>query len=369
MREYQICKACVLDTSDPEIIFDNEGVCNYCHSYAAVTRSLPATDEAKQVELQRRVSIIKADGKNKKYDCIIGLSGGVDSTYLAWIVKESGLRPMAVHVDAGWNSEIAVGNIERLVRILGIDLFTVVINWEEMKDLQRSFLLARLPNCDIPQDHTFIASLYHTAHKHGIRHMISGHNIVTEFILPPAWGYDSRDLSHILDVHHQFGRIPLRTYPTLGLFKRIIYSRFIRPVKTHRFLYYIPYQKSSAKQFITDKLGWRDYGGKHCESLFTRFFQSYYLPVKFGFDKRRAHLSNLIVSNQISRIEALAELNKQSYNPDTISQETEYFCRKLEITPQEWKHIMEEPRGWHHDYKTDAHIWWWRLLKFAMKRK
>ena len=240
MSEYKICTRCIMDTSAEEITFDETGVCSFCRGYDKEVARHPSTPTAMAAELDRRVELIKKDGKGKPYDCIIGLSGGVDSSYLALLVKEKGLRPLAVHVDTGWNSEIAVKNIENIVKILGIDLYTIVIDWNEMQDLQRSFLLARLPNCDIPQDHTFMAAILKVAQDKGIHHVISGHNIATEFILPASWGYPSEDLNHLKDVHSRYGKVPLKTFPTSSLFNRVILTRYVFHIQTHRFLYYVP---------------------------------------------------------------------------------------------------------------------------------
>lgn len=360
---YRICQNCIMDTSAEEISFDDQGICSFCHGFQAMASKLPINKDA---EFNRIVEKIKSDGINKQYDSILGVSGGVDSTYLAWVAKSQGLRPLIVHVDAGWNSEIAVGNIERLVKILEFDLFTFVVDWEEMKDLQRAFLLARLPNCDIPQDHAFFAALYKIAHEKGIHHILSGHNIFTEFVLPRSWGFPSEDYYHILDVHRKFGRAKLTRFPLMTLFDQAIYYRLYFPLHKHRFLYYLNYNSNNIKNFITDTLGWRDYGGKHFESRFTKFFQSYYLPQKFGFDKRRAHLSNLVVSGQISRHEALLEIEKPSFDPAAISEDIDFLCRKLDISKEEWSDIMTKPNRSHNEFDSDSKSRWqkiWRWLK------
>lgn len=351
-NENKVCSKCVLDTTVSDISFDNNGVCNYCHSYDEVIKAIPQGGAAKAA-LNNLVNTIKKDGKGKEYDCIIGLSGGVDSTYLAYLVKELGLRPLAVHVDTGWNSEIAVQNIENVVQKLDIDLYTVVIDWEEMKDLQRAFFKASLPDCDIPQDHVFPAVLNKIATQHGIKHSISGHNVVTEYVLPKPWVFDSNDLIHIKDVHSKFGSIKLNKYPTYSLFERLVVYKYIKPVKSHRFLYYIPYNKEEIKQYINENLGWRDYGGKHFESVFTKLFQAYYLPTKFGYDKRKAHLSNLIVSNQVTREEALQELEKPLYNSEELKTDLDFFLSKLDFSDQEWEEIMQLPKRKHSEFKTE----------------
>lgn len=358
----QQCTKCVLDTTVEDINFDENGVCNYCRDYDKVIQTIPQGEKAKEV-LDQIVEEIKQDGKNKNYDCIIGLSGGVDSTYLAYLVVELGLRPLVVHIDTGWNSEIAVQNIENVVNILNLDLHTYVIDWEEMKDLQLAFFKASVPDCDIPQDHVFPALLNKIARQNGIKHIISGHNVVTEYILPRNWSYDSNDLTHLLDIHKKFGKIPLKKYPKYSLFDRIITYRWIAPVHSHRFLYYIPYNKEEIKNFIQDKLGWRDYGGKHFESKFTKFFQAYYLPTKFGFDKRKAHLSNLIVSDQLTKEEALEELKKELYDPKELESDKEYVCKKLGISLDDWDGIMNLPLKKHQDYKSDYDKFWYKAYR------
>lgn len=369
VRKYQICTKCIMDTTAEEIIFDENGVCSFCHAYEREVTRYPKSEEEKAKELDRRIALIKSDGEGKQYDCVIGLSGGVDSSYLSWLVKSKGLRPLAVHVDTGWNAEIAVGNIENIVKTLGIDLYTVVVDWNEMQDLQRAFLLARLPNCDIPQDHTFMAAIMKTAQKKRIRHVISGHNIATEYILPESWGYPSEDLSHLMDVHSKFGKLKLNKFPRYSLFQRIFVSRYIFKISIHRLLYFVDYRKADARKIIEEKLKWRDYGGKHCESRFTSFFQSYYLPEKFGFDKRRAHLSNLIASAQTTRDEALIEMQKLSYDAAKIETDTEFFCKKLDISSDTFHEIMKGRPGSHADYKSDKTIWWYRLARKIKRNK
>jgi len=366
MKSKKECSKCVLDTTVEDIYFDENGVCNYCKSYDNIIKTIPEGKEAKKI-LDSLVKKIKDDGQNKKYDCIIGLSGGVDSTYLAYLVVELGLRPLVVHIDTGWNSEIAVQNIENVVNILDLDLFTYVIDWEEMKDLQLSFFKASVPDCDIPQDHVFPALLNKIAKQNKIKHIISGHNIVTEYILPRNWSYDSNDLTHLLDIHSKFGNRPLKKYPKYSLFDRMIYYRFIFPVTSHRFLYYIPYNKEEIKSFIQEKLNWKDYGGKHFESRFTKFFQAYYLPTKFGFDKRKAHLSNLIVSNQITKEAALSELKQELYSIQELEEDKEFICKKLDISLSEWEEIMNLPRKEHKDYKSDYHKTWYKVYRKVRK--
>lgn len=362
-NSYQICTKCILDTTDERITFNESGICNYCRSYAEVERSALSEHESK-LYLQSMVEKIR-DSANGEYDCIVGMSGGVDSTYVAYLVKTLGLRPLAVHIDAGWNSEIAVQNIESATKILKIDLETIVLDWKEIRDLQRAYFKASVPDCDVPQDHAFVAGIYAAAAKYGIRYMISGHNNVTEFILPPSWGYDSTDLSNLQDIHHQYGAVKLSSYPKLGLFKRTVYYRLIKKLNSFRILNYVPYNKDDVTSFIASNLGWKNYGGKHYESRFTKFFQAYYLPTKFGFDKRRAHLSNLIASGQIDREAALNEVQVQQYTDSELNDDRDFFLKKLGFSDIEWENIMSAPKRRHQEFATDYNTFWFEIIKLV----
>lgn len=363
----EICTRCVMDISDPEITFDEKGVCNHCRQFDLTYK--PVLDRAASGEgparLTEIVDSIKAEGAGKDYDCIIGISGGVDSTYVAWKVKELGLRPLAVHFDSGWNSELAVANIENLVKRLGFDLHTFVVDWEEMADLQLAFFKASLANCDIPTDHGFLAVLYHTAAKYNVRTFVSGGNLATESILPTAWGYNAGDRRHLRAVHRQFGTVPLKTYPTLSFFDRYFWFPAIKGFREVRILNYLDYNKDEAKELIKGELDWRDYGGKHYESIFTRFFQAYYLPQKFGFDKRKAHLSSLIVSGQMTREEALQELNKPTAPSDLLERDKEFVARKIGITPNEFDEILARPPRSYREFASNE--WLFHLKNFLVR--
>lgn len=356
-----------MDTSDPKIVFDAKGVCNHCHAFDA--EALPVIQRAKSAEgvkhLETLVKSIKERSGGGEYDCIIGISGGVDSTYVAWKVKELGLRPLAVHFDSGWNSELAVSNIENVVKRLDIDLYTFVVDWEEMADLQRSFFRAGLANCDIPTDHGFLAVLYRMAVKHGIKTFISGGNVATEFILPSAWGYNAGDLTHLRAVHKRFGTVALRQYPTLGFFGRYFWYPFVRRVKEVRILNYMPYDKNEAKALISRELGWRDYGGKHYESVFTRFFQAYYLPRKFGFDKRLAHYSSLIVSGQMSREAALEAMTQPAAPAIMLETDKEFVCKKIGLPLEEFEALMVAPPHIYSEFASDE--WKFKLKTWMMQ--
>jgi aminotransferase len=360
----QECVRCVMDTSDPWITFDVDGVCSHCHKYDEFVADLG--DEAqRQGKLDAIVARLKLAGRGKDYDCIMGLSGGVDSSYLAWYaVEKLGLRPLVVHVDAGWNSELAVNNIQNIVQRLKLDMHTLVIDWEEIKDLQLALFRSGVANLDVPQDHAFVASLYQEAKRYGIRDILNGGNLQTESILPNAWGYDASDAKSLLSIHRQLGEKALKTYPVYNNFKRFVYYPYIMKMRTHRPLEYINYSKEGAKKLLTSDLGWRDYGGKHYESVFTKFFQSYYLPVKFGYDKRRAHLASLVVSGQMTRESAKAELEEPPFDPMTIQDDKVYFAKKLGISLNEFESIMAERPKFYSDYPNSEKTYA-LLRKFA----
>lgn len=351
--KYQQCVNCIMDTTDPLISFDDKGVCNHCRFYEDYEQNYLLKDKAATDFTAQMVAQIKASGRGKEYDCIMGISGGVDSSYLAYYAtKVLGLRLLLVHVDTGWNSELAVKNIENIVKILNLDLHTLVVDWEEIRDLQRAFFKSSVPNCDIPQDHAFIAALYSEARKYGLKHILNGGNMSTESILPASWGYDASDWVHIKDIHRQFGEIKIKTYPRISFFRRRILCPYVYGMKVHRPLEYIQYNKAEVKAFLKTELGWKDYGGKHFESKFTQFFQAHYLPVKFGYDKRLAHLSSLIVSGQLTREDALSQIQEPLYNHVQLAEDKEYFIKKLGFTGQEWEQIMVMPLKSENDYKS-----------------
>lgn len=365
-RPYQICTRCVMDTSDPEITFDDTGLCSHCQRYDSMVRDIVARADRgeRQSELDAIVAQIKERGRGHDYDCIMGLSGGVDSSYVAYTAKRLGLRPLAVHFDSGWNSELAVNNIENIVKKLGIDLHTHVVDWEEMRDLQLAFFKASVANCDIPTDHAFPAILYREAARNGIKYILSGSNYATEFILPSAWGYQSGDLRHLRDIHNRFGLHKLREYPTIGFFQQYIWYPYVRGIRTVKPLNYLPYNKFEAKKTIIRELDWRDYGGKHYESVFTRFFQGYYLPVKFGYDKRRAHLSSLINAGQVTREEALTELGHPTYDPKLQADDKAFVAKKLGVSVAELDEIFLLPNKDYTEYASYA-----KLFEVGLKVK
>lgn len=347
----QTCSRCIMDTSDPEIQFDSAGVCSHCKDYEIRVRDELAPVAEREARLQALVSKIKERGKNLPYDCIIGVSGGVDSTMVAYHVKRLGLRPLAVHLDNGWNSELAVDNIKKTIETLQIDLATHVIDWEEFRDLQLSFLKASVPNCEIPTDHAIYACLFQVAKQQGTRYIIVGSNVVTEALLPRAWGYVNLDLKHIKAIHRRFGTVPLKTFPHQNL-PSFLFDVLVRGIRAIPLLNYVDFNKADAKQLIQRELGWRDYGGKHFESIYTRFFQGYILPTKFGYDKRRAHLSNLVLSGQITREQAIKEMDRSPYAGVDFAEDREFVIKKLGITEAEFEAILNAPPRLHRDYPS-----------------
>jgi N-acetyl sugar amidotransferase len=332
-----------MDTSDPEIVFDEHGVCNHCHYFDDVVKPRWFPNEEGQRRLEAIVQQIKEEGAGKPYDCIIGLSGGADSSYLALKVHESGLRPLVLHVDGGWNSELAVRNIEVLLKYCGWDLETVVIDWEEMRDLQIAYLKAGVSNQDVPQDHAFFAALYHYAVKNRVRCVLVGGNNATEAIFPQSWHYSAMDSLNLKAIHRRFGKVPLRTYPTIRFWQYYFWYPYVRHLRVLRLLNYMPYSRAAAIAEL-ERLGWRDYGRKHGESTFTRFFQNHYLVERFGYDKRKPHLSSLILAGQTTRDEALAELTKPLYAPDELVTDRAFVLKKLGLSEEEWRKYLVAPR-------------------------
>lgn len=353
-REYQICTRCIMDTTDPNIIFDEDGICNHCHDYDRSIEQKVLVGEAGEEYLKRLAEKIKSDGKNKPYDCLIGVSGGVDSTYVAYIVKKKlGLRPLAVHMDNGWDSELAVKNIEQTLKRLKIDLHTEVLDWEEFKDLQVSFLKASTPDSEIPSDHAIWAVIFNLAEKLGVKYVISGFNVRTETHLPSAWSQGHFDWKYIRSVQEIFGKKKLKTFPHIPFFA---YYRRLLTIKRIDILNYIDFNKTEAMKFLEQDLGWQYYGGKHHESIYTRFYQGYILPTKFGFDKRRSHLSSMICSQEISRDEGLEEIKRPSYAPSLQEEDREYVVKKLGLSDNEFEAIMQAPPKSFYDYPSYGRV-------------
>ena len=353
---YRQCAITVMDNiADPDITFDKEGVSNYFYEYKKAEQENVLTGKAGEEKLHRLAEEIKKNGQGKPYDCLIGLSGGVDSTYVAYLVKQLGLRPLAVHLDNGWNSELAVMNVENIVTKLGFDLYTLVVNWEEFKDIQLSYLKASVVDIEVVSDHAIFATMYKLAKDKNIGYIISGTNVVTEHIMPPSWLYKKMDFTNLKDIHSKYGSVKIKTYPTFD-FKKYVYYSAVLKLTPISILNYVPYNKQQIKELITKELDWRDYGGKHYESAFTKFYQAYILPQKFKIDKRKAHLSTLICSGQMTKEDALKELEQLLYEPAQLKSDTEYVIKKFGLTEKEFEDIMKLPVRKHEEFKTDQHL-------------
>jgi len=372
--EYKICSVCVMDVSDSHIFFDDKGVCNHCRNFEHISKYKYFPTACGESKLMQKIDYIKKKQKSRPYDVVLGLSGGVDSSFLAyWAVKNAKLRVLAVHVDCGWNSELATKNIELIVKKLGLDLLTIVIDWNEMQDLQLSFLEAGVPNQDIPQDHAIFASLYKTASQKNIKYVINGSNLATEGILPHSWGYNALDSKHLFSVHKLFGKKKLRTFPTMSLFNYYFSYPFLRGIKTISPLNNMAYDKEKAIKVLENEFGWKYYGAKHFESRFTKFFQSYWLVKRFGYDKRRAHLSSLIVSGFMSRKEALDLLKLPAFDESQINNEKIFVAKKLGIDVPVLENLMSKKLCSHEAYKSHKSIFgvikkiYWKL--FLMRKE
>lgn len=350
-RSYRICVRCIMDTTDPEIRFDAGGVCNHCTAAMERIRRQVLPPVEQKAALDDLVEKVRSEGKGLDYDCIIGVSGGVDSTATAYWVKKIGLRPLAVHFDNGWDSELAVDNIKRTLEALDIELFTHVVDWEEFRDLQLCFVKASVANCEVPTDHGITALLFRMACKVGTRFVLSGSNVVTEAIMPNSWGHYNQDLKHMIALHRRFGTVALKTMPTISL-GQYLYYVLVRRIRQIPFLNYVQYDKAEAKKMLAREIGWRDYGAKHSESIWTQYFQGHYLPVKFGYDKRKAHLSSLICSGQMTRDQALAEMEKPAYEPELLRQDTQFVLKKFGLTAEEFEAILQMPPKKAADYPS-----------------
>jgi N-acetyl sugar amidotransferase len=358
MKSYQICSTCVMDTTDSAIIFDAEGKCDHCRTYQ--TQVLPNwhTDARGELELHMLVEKIRANGKGKDFDCIIGMSGGIDSSYLTYIATELGLRPLVFHVDGGWNSQEAVNNIEKLVDKLDLDLYTEVIDWEEMRDLQLAFFKSGVPHIDAPQDHAFFATMYKFAEQHNIKYILTGANLSTECIRNPIeWMYYQTDSIQLRDIHAKFGTRPLVSYPITYILRHKIWLPYFKGIKVVRPLNMVEYDKAAAVQLLTEKFGWQPYPQKHFESRFTRFYEGYWLPKKFGFDTRKVQYSSLIVTGQMTRQEALDKLKIPALDDSTVRHEFEYVANKLEISTTELQGYLEAPNKTYRDYRSQEALY------------
>lgn len=359
-NDYQVCTRCVMDTSDSDIEFDENGYCNHCRSYFERIDTLNNSKKYSKENLQRIINKIKKHGRNKEYDSILGISGGVDSSFLSYNAYKLGLRPLVVHFDNGWDSELAVKNIEHIVKKLNFDLYTYVIDWEEFKDLQKSFFKASVIDIEMLTDHAIMATMFNLARKYKIKYVLSGTNISTEFIMPPKWLYQKWDIKNIRSIQKKFGTKKIDKFPIYGPWAYFI-TRYFFKLEYVEILNFINYNKEEAIKILQNELGWKYYGGKHYESVFTRFYQGYILPEKFGIDKRRAHLSDLICTQQISRDEAIKELKNATYDPNLMAEDKEYVIKKLFYTNEEFDQIMNFPSRSHLDYPNS--YWMYKLYK------
>ena len=352
---YQICNTCIMDTSDPHISFDALGSCEYCGNFRTNIQPNWHVDARGEAELMKVAERIKADGKGRDFDCIIGLSGGLDSSYLVYLAKEKmGLRPLLFHVDAGWNTDQAVGNIEKLVDGLNLDLYTEVINWEEMKSLQLAFLKSQVADQDIPQDTAFFSGLYKFAKAHKIKYVLTGGNFSTECCREPEeWGaYPGIDKTLINDIHQKFGSRKLKSFPIVDVLAYKIYYRYVLGMQVVRPLNLLPYIKKDAEETLERLFGWKKFQHKHHESRFTRFYEDYWMPRKFGYEKRRAHFSSLIMTGQMTRDAALERISRPELDDQFLASEFEYVANKLDLSVDELQALFDGPNKTFHDYKS-----------------
>lgn len=354
-KEHRRCVRCVMDTTAQEIAFDDQGICSFCGYFDREVGPIlqrAVSGEGRRL-LEQIAGAIQKSRSNKTFDSILGLSGGVDSCYLAYLARELGLRPLLVHVDTGWNTPESEANVKSLANTLGFDLEIIPLDWEEMRDLQIAFYKASVKNCEIPQDHCFLAVLYKKAADLGVHYILTGGNLATESILPRSWGFNAADLRHLKAIHKRFGTRPLRNFPTLSFWNRYVYYPFVRKIREVRLLNFTPYRRTEAKCVLREKAGWQDYGAKHYESVLTRFFQGYYLPTKFGIDKRKSHFSSLILAGQMTRQEALEELKKPPYpSQEQLQRDKAYIAEKLGLSLAEWEAILALPPRDHREFRS-----------------
>lgn len=372
-RDYQICTNCVMDTTDSRISFDENGVCDHCIDFKKNVKPNWYPNDEGTKRLNKIISKIKEDGKDRDFDCLLGMSGGVDSSFmLHLVVNEFGLRPLVFHVDGGWNSEIAVNNIQVMIDKLGLDLYTEVINWEEMKDFQLAFFKSGVPHIDIPQDHAFIATLYKFAEKYNIRYILNGGNISTECVRNPMeWLYYGTDMKQIKDIRKQFMTNPMNTYPFSSILRHKLYLQYVKGVKVVKPLDFLSFIKEDALKLLKKVYDWKPYPQKHFESRFTKFYEGYWLPERFGFDTRKVQYSSLILTDQLERDRAIEMLKTPSYNIETIDDEFEYIATKLGITVEELRVYFNMPKKYYWDYKNQEALFNFgaRVLQFIGKEK
>jgi N-acetyl sugar amidotransferase len=357
-----------MDGSDPDISFDASGVCNHCTDAIPLLQAHTLSESESHRLVEETVQRIRDQGRKKEYDCLIGISGGVDSSYLTHLAVELKLRPLLVHFDNGWNSELSVENINQIVEKSGIDLMTYVINWNEFRDLQRSFLRASVIDIEMVTDHAIVATLFRLAKEYDISHILSGDNYLTEHGMPRSWVWNKQDLTNILSIHKQFGERPLRSFPRFSTW-HLYWSKFTGACKVIKFLDLVNYRKTAALKLLEDHYKWRYYGGKHYESLFTRFYQAYILPTKFGIDKRRVHLSCLIRNEEMSREKALTELERDLYGEIELKNDRAYVLKKLKFSEEEFDQIMRTPPRSHLDYPNENWVQEWMVTLSVLRNR
>lgn len=365
-REYQRCTQCVMDTTDSKISFDERGVCDHCRNYEKRIKPYWKPKENDFEGLEKLAQEIRKAGKGREYDCILGLSGGADSSYLAYIAKEvMHLRPLAYVVDTGWNLNVAVENIEKIVKGLDLDMYTEVVNWKEMADLQLAMFKASISSQDFPQDHAIFAGLYNYATKHHIKYVLTGSNSATEFIRPPLEWIYMNDLRMALDIHKKYGKVELKTFPLCNIWKYRIWYRYFLGMRRRFPLDYVVYDKAEAEELLHEKYGWTKYANKHYENVFTRFFEGYYLPHKFGYDTRKNVLSNEILVGTMTRDEAIKILEQPPYDSEQAELDKAYVAKKLGISTEEFDEIINQPNKTPADYKNS--IWMLKLSVFVSR--
>jgi len=352
-----VCKRCIMDSiNDPDILINDDGVCNHCITFDFEFNKLPKGVN-KEKELESIIKKIKLKGVGRKYDCLLGVSGGVDSSYLAYLCSIYGLRPLIIHFDNGWNSELSVLNIQNLLDKLGFDFETLVINWDEFKDLQLSYFKAGVVDLEFPTDHAILASMFKIAKKHNIKFVLSGHNVVTEgTYLPKSWVHSKLDYLNLKDIHKQYGSIKLKTYPYLSFIKRL-YNFYNSQFEYIQLLNFVDYNKFEVKKKLISELSWKDYGGKHFESIFTRFYQGYILPNKFNIDKRVFHYSCLVQSEQITREQAIKLLQEPIYDINLLESDKKYVLKKLNFNEATFEDYMRAPIRKHNEFKSEQKYW------------
>jgi len=349
---YQICTRCIMDTSDPEISFNQDGTCNHCTEFIKVRSHYSYKGRETDEALNQLVAHIKAKGNGKKYDCVVGLSGGIDSSYTAYMVKEKGLRVLGVHMDNGWDSPEAVSNIENIAKKLDIDYVSYVLDWEEFKKIQLAFLEASIPEVETPTDIAIMVALHEVAAKNNIKYILSGGNFATEGILPKFWHYNAKDVKYFSAIYKKFNGGGLKKFKMFGSFQETFY-KLIKGIKIVYFLNYLPYKKDPAIKFLEKQLNWTYPGGKHHESIYTSFIHSYYLVKKFNIDYRRATLSSQICAGEIDRAQAIEQMKTKPYNDEKIEKDKIYIAKKLGVTVEEFDRLLSLKPYWYTHYPNN----------------